>query len=1057
MRRILTMSLLVMCAMAWMFSLSHDAMARDKNGDVNPMRLAKSTPLDIPFWTPNRIGDYIGNNGQFVSFLPTGSAGLEWPLGSGNTAHFAGGIWLAGIKSGEIVTAAAEFTVEFQPGKVINGEADNPQLDKYKTYIVNLEDVADPLSNPDYLNWPVEDGAPWIDVDGDGAYEPLDGDMPEIIGTSTLWSVFNDFNPTLHNNLFQTKPMGVEVQLLAWAFDRPDAFGDMLFLKYTFINKSGVDIDSVFASLWNDVDVGDANDLVGSDTTLSLGYMYQTITDQLYGDNPPALGMDFFQGPIVPSPGDTANVSGRRVPGFKNLPMVSFAKYINGGPPQYSDPENGPEAYNFMNGFDALGDPIPDPTTGQNTKFWHAGDPVTGTGWLDPEHGDKRFLMNSGPFTLAAGDTQEVVAGIIIAQGNTGVQSVDLLRQADRIAQLAYDINFALPPSPPNPRVETSTTAESILLKWGDRAEPYVAPDPIDLDEEGNPTEYTFQGYNVYQINAPVLGEGVSARKIATFDIIDGITEIRDDVFVREIGQTANIVVQEGSDSGLQRHLRVTTDVFAGGQPLIPNRKYYFAVTAYGFNPFGIPRTLESPIQIMTIRAARPPLGTDLSTTSAVGDTVQAARVAGGSDGSIVPMVVDPSALTGHEYEVGFREVGDPEHPTIVYDVIDVTTGEVKAEGFTNQSDAEGPGNYPLVDGVLVKVLGAPPQIKVNAPGREADGMVEVAYAGTPLTPDQFDGSGAPHGGNKVWHSLNSAQDQRYYVSAGGGGGDIGRLERNIANAVPFDFEYRFAEENEGSYGWYPFEAGGQTTQLNPFQLWRIGVSTPDDPSDDVRLIPVHFSGGTPVETFAHPYTDPAFGFPCTHWTYFYFDSRGYDAYESDASDGTLDDTSFGEVEYIARMIVCDFDGDDQLPPPGTVIRILTSKPNSPEDVFSFSTQAPVRGSTDVAKEQAAELVNVYPNPYKGFNIEERDPVNRFVTFTNLPESGARIQIFTLNGELISTMETGGSQFQQWDLRNQDSVPVASGIYIARIDMGDLGVKVLKLAVLMPQERLDVF
>ena len=195
----------------------------------------------------------------------------------------------------------------------------------------------------------------------------------------------------------------------------------------------------MFVGLWNDIDIGDAQDLVGSDTTLSLGYMYKTQADNLYGNNPPAVGMDFFQGPIVPSPGDTANVSGRKVPDFRNLPMTSFAKYIGGGPPQFSDPETGPDAYNFLNGFDLLGDPFIDPTTGLETKFHHAGDPVAGTGWNETTHADKRFLMSSGPFTLAVGDTQEVVGGLIIAQGETGLESVRLLKQNSRIAQLVYD------------------------------------------------------------------------------------------------------------------------------------------------------------------------------------------------------------------------------------------------------------------------------------------------------------------------------------------------------------------------------------------------------------------------------------------------------------------------------------------------------------------------------------------------------------------------------------------------------------------------------------------
>jgi len=1080
MRKTFIIATLLLFAIGSLFVMSHDTYAGVKYYAKNS-RVPQLNVTSIPFWTPNRIGDYIGNQGQFVSFLITGSAGLEWPVGSGNTAHFAGGIWLGGIKNNEIVTAAGEFAVEFQPGKVLdNGQADNPQDPKYRVYIINKADVVNPLGNPDYMEWPVDDGAP-VDENGN----------PLIIGSSTIWAVFNDFNPTLHNNLFQTKPMNVEVQMTGWAFDRPDAFGDMLFLKYKFINKGGVDIDSTFVGIWNDIDVGDALDLVGSDTTLSLGFMYKTQDDGSYGSNPPAVGTDFFQGPIVPSPGDVANVSGRLIPDFKNLPMTSLAKYINGGPPQFSDPENGPEMYNFMNGLDALGGQIIDPTTGNVTSFWHPGDPVAGTGWLDDEHKDKRYLMNSGPFTLAAGDTQEVVFGVLIAQGNTGVQSVELLKQADAIAQLAYDNNFALPPSPPNPIVSVSTEEDAITLNWDAAAESYVANDPIDIDAGGNPTQYTFEGYNVYQLDAPVITSQTTVLQIATFDIIDGVVDIRDRVFAPEIGQTVDMVVQKAEDSGLSRHLRITADAINGNAPLIQNRKYYFAVTAYGYNPLGIPRILESSIVPMTIRPQSPPLGTDLSAAAALGDTLSWGRLAGASDGSILPIVVDQTQLTGDSYEVRFRIADSgPDSGSVVYDVVDVTTGETKASGFKNQSDALGETDYPVVDGVMVKVIGAPNGFK---------NFLMVANAAGPIDPPT--GAAADFRGFPVPNRPGSEQqvgDAIWFFNVGGGSNDgtfdtfLARSLRgsNFSRVIPFDWEMRFTGESWATRAF----VDGALLKV-PFELWNVGVGTHDDPSDDYRLIPWFLSngavGGLQTDPDGMTYQlDPndsgasgGSNDPYTPWIYWRNPAdtspgeAGYTAFISaidttvafqpgvDGS-GTYD---FASPEVFARTILVSWNGDDvsdgevapgtqMRPEDGSIIRIISTKPNTPTDVFSFQGVPPVVNNSTLAKQQAAELVNVYPNPYRGFNIEETDPSNRFVTFTHLPEGNTTIQVFTIAGELLKTIQhTNGTQFEQWDLRNDADVPVASGMYIVRIDMRSIGVKILKLAVFQPEERLDVF
>lgn len=1096
MRKLVAKIALAFLSMAFVLNISQPGMAgvpKDRAGKTRS--LAKTAIVDRPFWAPNRIGTYISNDGYTVDWHPTGSAGMEWPVGSGNHIHFAGGgIWIAGIKDGEIVTAATEFVTEFQPGKVnqsgpgVVGVPENPQDPRFKVYVINRADVADPLRNPDYTNWPAADGAP---VNADGT--------PALVGSDMTWAVYNDYNQTLHDNLFETKFMGVEVRRTIWAFNRPDAFGDMLFVKFEIENKSGKDIADTYLSTWNDIDVGDALDLIGCDTTLSLGFNYKTQADGLYGANPPAIGFDFFQGPIVPSPGDVANVSGTKVPDFKNLPMGSFAKYINGGPPQLSDPEVGSEAYNFMKGFDKFGDPIINEQTGQVTKFFHPGDPVAGTGWLDTDHRDKRFLMTAGPFTLADGDAQEFVVGIVIAQGNTGTQSVELLKRNDAVAQLAYDINFSLPPSPSNPVVTVSTQEQVITLHWDAAAEAYEALDRVDLDSLGNPTKYTFQGYNVYQLNSATITAETSIKKIASFDLQDGIVKIRDDVFLSSIGQTANIVVQEAQDTGMQRWFRINADALSGNAPLIQNRKYYLAVTAYGYNPIGIPKVLESPIQVIGreqgIRPQSPVLGTRI--VSQFGDSLSFTRVSGGSDGSIQPIIVDPSRLTGDSYEVRFRQNDAGES---VYDVINTSKGNTTvAEGFKNQSNALGTQDYPVVGGVIVVV---------NGPALTFKNFETVANAAGPLDPPEggaFDFGGFPSA-RPTDRQQSGAGLWGIHTGDAGSFGDFDAFINRVTNGetrwpniIPYDFELRFTAA--GGYGYDGF-ASGDIIPV-PFELWRVGIGTPDDPSDDVRMIPYiidqdgdktfNLSGwgdgsdpnaGQPEHSVSGADNDPQ-----TDWIYWAFPDdptpgdAGYKAWEAAAlalppspvsglpsdADATGSTTqSFFNVlvteNTIRRMVLVNWNGgsappfNQDLPETGTIFRITSTKPNSPADVFAFSTPQQIRNDQALAQGQAAELINVYPNPYRGFNIEEKDPANRFVTFTHLPGDNTTIQIFSLSGDLVRRIvHDNGTQFEQWDLRNSSDVPVASGIYIARIDMGGVGVKLLKLAILQAQERLDVF
>jgi hypothetical protein len=60
---------------------------------------------------------------------------------------------------------------------------------------------------------------------------------------------------------------------------------------------------------------------------------------------------------------------------------------------------------------------------------------------------------------------------------------------------------------------------------------------------------------------------------------------------------------------------------------------------------------------------------------------------------------------------------------------------------------------------------------------------------------------------------------------------------------------------------------------------------------------------------------------------------------------------------------------------------------------------------------------------------------------------------------MIKTIEKDSEdQFQRWDLANDAGLPIASGLYIAYIEMPELGEnKILKLAIIQEQQILDRF
>jgi len=121
-------------------------------------------------------------------------------------------------------------------------------------------------------------------------------------------------------------------------------------------------------------------------------------------------------------------------------------------------------------------------------------------------------------------------------------------------------------------------------------------------------------------------------------------------------------------------------------------------------------------------------------------------------------------------------------------------------------------------------------------------------------------------------------------------------------------------------------------------------------------------------------------------------------------------------------------------------------------DKFSFTMKA-----TDVVTSDLVKEVNVYPNPYYGFHELEASRSNKFVSFNHLPQT-ATIKIYSLGGTLVRQLDKtdDGTQFLDWNLKNQYGYPVASGLYIVRIESGG-NEKVLKLALVQETQVLKYY
>ena len=207
--------------------------------------------------------------------------------------------------------------------------------------------------------------APYYDANDDGEYNPNDGDYPKydidgdldcneddlIYGDQTLYWVFND-KGNIHSET-SADPIGLEIRAQAFAFATNDEINNMTFYNYKIINKATIQLNDAYFGQWVDPDLGKYDDdYVGCDVARGFGYCYNGDDNDEgasgYGTTPPAIGVDFFQGPLADPDDGIDNDRDSIIDEPGEQAIMSRFVYYNNDFTVTGNPENGQHVYNYL-------------------------------------------------------------------------------------------------------------------------------------------------------------------------------------------------------------------------------------------------------------------------------------------------------------------------------------------------------------------------------------------------------------------------------------------------------------------------------------------------------------------------------------------------------------------------------------------------------------------------------------------------------------------------------------------------------------------------------------
>jgi len=897
-----------------------------------------------PFYNDGRYGIDVT--------VGTGVAGGSWPQPLHNCYIFGAGMWFGSLKPR--ADGKTDTLVSF---------GYNPNSGGTELTPTTVAHAPEGAGSPDdrifmYPNdWPPRPRERWSTGDPklDSVLIPY-----EAFSLQDLWCVYSDGAP--ENHIAPGKPQNIDVYQVVYAWNYPSN-QDIFFIIYNVRNAGTDTLKRCFIGAVMDADIGDARDdmvgfilkdyIPGADTVENVGYAGDYDNSENPGSTwesgtPGVFAYKFLDSPkrdsITPG-GDTVKVP---------LGMTAFKKFTID-----IDPVTDPAQYLTMAGYD------------YRTGVYSAYDSV------DVSPADKRFIICSGPFTLAPGQVERLVVAAIGAPfggpnqpwADRPKDSLVHLAKVANAAQFIYNQGWLLPGPPVAPNMTLVPGDKQVRIVWDDL--PQRTPDRYWEKVASQPGPgydpmyrgYDFQGYIVYKSR-----DGANWKIIGQCDLADSIT------FSYPPGGDSSLPDSlwiKATDNGIYYSI-LDKDVINGFT-------YYYCVTAYDWNYITTDTNAQGqPIAWDTL-ILRSGIVSNFSTVprwdapNYVAPTGAIVRVVGDSinNGLVCStMVVVPFNVTNDTFELRFLGPGwsgSTAKPVYSYYVVNTTRNDSL-----------------IIDTSSFGYTVASPGIKttVNVPVFNGQALKMVLKMAIPSVP--FDGVSIESGNYPVESlKIGAAPSQAYWAFRGS--------------------DYRIEWRNNNGY-----------LTVRVFDITNGGIEVPFAKFTTAGTGPQNANGWCFVDRLFRSPTDTLKGTAASLYI-----CGGYLGFKPSG-------------DSLRGLLNCIEDGDVWLL---TGHRAEGAAPFY--NVYRLVSQA---GYADVATKQKLNI-KVVPNPYIVFNGWEKTSEQRAIKFTHLPNSckirifttsGDLVKVIEHKDTNKQPLDEGGTA--TWDLVNDYGQLIASGVYIFHVE-----------------------